>query len=53
MDSRHGQPPPPGPQISTPNTRLLPPVETQPEDWDASLWDPEIQADIERRRRRG
>ncbi|MCY1144362.1 hypothetical protein OWR29_40745 [Actinoplanes sp. Pm04-4] len=31
---------------------LLPPVEVQPRDWDASAWDPEIQADIERRRRR-
>ncbi|MCM4078452.1 hypothetical protein [Paractinoplanes hotanensis] len=31
---------------------LLPPVETQPRDWDAAAWDPEIQADIERRRRR-
>ena len=31
----------------------LPPVEIQPGDWDAHLWDPDIQADIERRRRRG
>ncbi|MEU1585679.1 hypothetical protein [Micromonospora sp. NPDC005710] len=26
-------------------------IETQPEDWNASLWDPEVQRDIERRRR--
>ncbi|MET8360831.1 hypothetical protein [Micromonospora sp. NPDC005171] len=26
-------------------------IETQPEDWNASLWDPEIQQDIDRRRR--
>ncbi|MGK5741332.1 hypothetical protein [Micromonospora sp. URMC 103] len=29
------------------------PAEPQPEDWNASLWDPEVQEDIERRRRRG
>ncbi|MEH0935736.1 hypothetical protein [Micromonospora psammae] len=28
-------------------------AEPQPEDWNASLWDPEVQEDIERRRRRG
>ena len=35
----------------TPIARPAPVVEAQPQDWDASLWDPEIQADIERRRR--
>ncbi len=39
-----------GPQLGAPGSPLLSP-ETQPEDWNASLWDPEIQADIERRRR--
>ncbi|MBM0255824.1 hypothetical protein [Micromonospora sp. 4G55] len=28
-------------------------AEPQPEDWNASLWDPEVQEGIERRRRRG
>ncbi|MGQ5263192.1 hypothetical protein ACTWLT_20890 [Micromonospora sp. ZYX-F-536] len=27
------------------------PAEPQPEDWNAALWDPEVQRDIERRRR--
>nr|WP_221383050.1 hypothetical protein [Actinoplanes polyasparticus] len=43
----------PGVSASPPGQRpLLPPVEIQPRDWDASAWDPEIQADIERRRHR-
>ncbi|GIF48798.1 hypothetical protein Afe04nite_33370 [Asanoa ferruginea] len=43
-----------GPPPGTPIARLLPPaVEVPSRDWDASSWDPEIQADIERRRRRG
>ncbi|MBM0230812.1 hypothetical protein JNW91_02320 [Micromonospora sp. STR1_7] len=32
-------------------TGLMPPAEPQPEDWNAALWDPEVQVDIERRRR--
>jgi hypothetical protein len=45
----HGEPPAPAPpEIPGP----LLPVTPQPGDWDATRWDPEVQADIERRRRR-
>jgi hypothetical protein len=43
-----------GPPAGTPIARLIgPAVEVPSQDWDASSWDPEIQADIERRRRKG
>jgi hypothetical protein len=42
----------PAPRRGVPSSRLLPPTEVQPLDWDASRWDPDVQADIERRRHR-
>jgi hypothetical protein len=45
-------PPPARPRPATAVPGFVPPPEPQPEDWDASLWDPDIQADIERRRHR-
>ncbi|MCO8270595.1 hypothetical protein M1L60_08285 [Actinoplanes sp. TRM 88003] len=42
---------PPGAGAQPFHRPLLPPVEIQPRDWDASAWDPEIQQDIERRHR--
>ncbi|MGC4866954.1 hypothetical protein ACLQ3B_16145 [Micromonospora sp. DT53] len=38
-------------QVGSQPARLALDIETQPEDWNASLWDPEVQQDIERRRR--
>ncbi|MBM0203291.1 hypothetical protein ACIA47_13410 [Micromonospora sp. NPDC051227] len=38
-------------QVESQPARLALDIETQPEDWNASLWDPEVQRDIERRRR--
>ncbi|MEU7971520.1 hypothetical protein AB0B48_05715 [Micromonospora sp. NPDC049089] len=38
-------------QAGSQPARLALDIETQPEDWNASLWDPEVQRDIERRRR--
>jgi hypothetical protein len=38
--------------VVTPSWSGVPSPEPRPEDWDAGRWDPEIQADIERRRRR-
>ncbi|WP_406072959.1 hypothetical protein [Micromonospora sp. NBC_01638] len=38
-------------QVANQPARLALDIETQPEDWNASLWDPEVQRDIERRRR--
>ncbi|WP_433729900.1 hypothetical protein ACQP2Y_18645 [Actinoplanes sp. CA-051413] len=38
--------------VAAPSWNGLPSPEPRPEDWDAGRWDPEIQADIERRRRR-
>jgi hypothetical protein len=38
-------------QVGSQPARLALDIETQPEDWNASLWDPEVQRDIERRRR--
>ncbi|MGC4794711.1 hypothetical protein ACLQ3H_11380 [Micromonospora saelicesensis] len=47
-EARPGQVPP---QVGSQPARLALDIETQPEDWNASLWDPEVQRDIERRRR--
>jgi hypothetical protein len=41
------------PQLRAGPQTMTPPAEPQPRDWDASQWDPDIQADIERRRHRG
>ncbi|GAA3933455.1 hypothetical protein Aau02nite_26550 [Amorphoplanes auranticolor] len=38
--------------VLTPSLSGVPSPEPRPEDWDAGRWDPEIQADIERRRHR-
>jgi hypothetical protein len=38
--------------VVTPSFSGVPSPEPRPEDWDAGRWDPEIQADIERRRHR-
>ncbi|MFC0564824.1 hypothetical protein ACFFHU_11850 [Plantactinospora siamensis] len=43
------QPQRPRPQVS--GTQMS--MEPEPTDWDASLWDPDVQQDIEHRRRRG
>jgi hypothetical protein len=40
-----------GPRFGTPVARLPPPPEPEPHDWDAALWDPEVQRAIKRRRR--
>ncbi|NYF59940.1 hypothetical protein [Micromonospora purpureochromogenes] len=48
-DPRRGQPQQQSAQI----VELPLSAEPQPEDWNASRWDPEVQEDIERRRRRG
>ncbi|MGC1209966.1 MAG: hypothetical protein WA890_01695 [Micromonospora sp.] len=50
-DPRRSQPQQPRSGAQIVGVPLSP--EPQPEDWNASLWDPEVQEDIERRRRRG
>ncbi len=45
-----GPPPGPSPHPFTPVT--MPTADVRPDDWNASLWDPDIQAEIERKRHR-
>jgi hypothetical protein len=49
---RQGELPQQSPSGAPPAWAPLLDVDTQPQDWNASLWDPEVQQDIERRRRR-